>query len=89
MTCLNLGTKGYVSFDWGDAAAKDNYKTSTKMRNISRQTQPQEVTPLPTTTKQRKNRDNDETPTKTDLKMRRRSRDSNNDDETLTAAMWQ
>ena len=59
MTCWNLGTKGYVSFDWGDAAVNNNNKTQIPTRHRSRQTQPQEGTLMPKTTKQRCQRDTD------------------------------
>ena len=57
MTCWNLGTKGYISFDWGDAAANDNDKTPLTTMSRSQWTHPQEGTPLSITTKQWQRRD--------------------------------
>ena len=57
MNCWNLGTKGYVSFNWCDVAAANNNKTPPPTRRRSRRTQPQEVTPLPKTTKLKQRQD--------------------------------
>ena len=54
MTCWNLWTKGYVSFDRVDAADNNNDKTPMETRRSTQWTQTQEGTLLPTTTKQKR-----------------------------------
>ena len=97
MTCLNLGKKGYVSFDWGDASANNNDKTPPMTRRRIRGTRPQEVTPLPKTTKQQQLQDvannnfGNEAPKPRRQQQQQDSNNDNNDnnDETPTSKIWQ
>ena len=94
MTFWNLGTKGCVSFDWGDADAAKNNNTPPTTRHRSQRTQSQEGTSLPTSTKQRQQRDSNDADLgdyAPKLRLQQLWQDSNNNNNSkiATATVWQ